>query len=253
MSLRKSYLFLIILAFFLSGLSFLLSTLYGMEWLSAFISNIATGIVASLIIIFLIDKIIERNKEKERVEMVRVAVRRLRLPIVWHMTLLVNMYKAAVQNKPSTLPTTYKDTFTDAYYKEISFLDFSKDAPVAPKKDWFTHTESEVRMFKQKSEQIVDTYSAFLDIKLIDILERITESHFLYFLPQAKMIPLVDRQYGVKRVYTILAGMERIVKEHVSLMLQLIEYYNSYADSPIELDQGMWRDDVAPQWGSSRV
>ena len=87
MSLRKSYLFLIILAFLLSGLSFLLSILNGMEWFSAFISNIATGIVASLIIIFLIDKIIEGNKEKERVEMVRVAVRRLRFPIIGHMTL----------------------------------------------------------------------------------------------------------------------------------------------------------------------
>jgi len=57
MSLRKSYLFLIILAFFLSGLSFLLATEYKMEWYSAFISNTATGIVASLVIIFLIDKI----------------------------------------------------------------------------------------------------------------------------------------------------------------------------------------------------
>jgi hypothetical protein len=163
------------------------------------------------------------------------------------------MYKAAVQNKPSTLPTTYKDTFTEAYYKELSFLDFSKDAPVTPKRDWFTHTDSEVRMFKQKLEQIVDTYSAFLDTKLIDILERITGSHFLYFLPQAKMIPLVDRQHGFKRAYTILAGMEEIVKEHVSLMLQLIEYYNSYAVSLMELNQDIWRDDVAPIWGSSRV
>jgi hypothetical protein len=201
----------------------------------------------------LIDKIIERNKEKERVEMVRVAVRRLRLPIIWHMTLLVNMYKAAVQNKPSTLPTTYKDTFTDAYYKEISFLDFSKDAPVALKMDWFTYADSEVRLFTQRLEQVVDTYSAFLDTKLIDILERVVGSHFLNVLSQAKMIPLVDRQHGFKRVYTILAGMQEIVKEHVSLMLQLIEYYNSYADSPIEPNQDIWRDDVAPKWRSSRV
>jgi hypothetical protein len=253
MSLRKSYLFLIILAFFLSGLSFLLATEYKTEWFSAFISNTATGIVASLIIIFFVDKIIERNKERERVAIIRVAIRRLRLPIIWHMTLLVNMYKAAVQNKPSTLPTTYQDIFTDAYYKEISFLDFSKDAPVALKMDWFNYIYSEVMMFKQKLEQIVDTYSAFLYAKLIDVLEKITDSHFIHFMPQAKMIPLVDRQQGFKRDYTMLAGMEELVKEHVFLMLQLIEYYNSYADSPIEFNQDIWRDDVAPKWGSSRI
>jgi hypothetical protein len=237
----------------LSGLSFLLATEYKTEWFSAFISNTATGIVASLIIIFFVDKIIERNKERERVAIIRVAIRRLRLPIIWHMTLLVNMYKAAVQNKPSPLPTTYKDTFADAYYKGISFLDFSKDAPVALRMNWFTYTDSEVMMFKQKLEQLVDTYSAFLDTKLIDILEKITESLFLNFLAQAKFTPSIDRQYGVKRVYAMLSGMEEIVKEHVSLMLQLIECYNSYADLAMELNQDVWRDDVAPQWGSSRI
>lgn len=253
MSLRKSYLFLIILASFLSILSFLLETKYKMEWFSAFVSNTATGIVASLIIIFLIDKIIERNKERERIEIVKIAIRRLRLPITGHMTLLVNLYKAAVQNKPLALPRTYEDTFTDVYYQEISSLDFSKDAPVIPKMDWFAYTYSEFRIFKQQIEDIVDTYSNFLDANIIDILERITESSFLHFLLQARMVPQVDKQYGFERVYTMLSGAEEILKEHISLMLQLIVFYNSYAVSPMELNQDIWRDDVSPKWGSSRV
>jgi hypothetical protein len=252
LDLRESYSILIILAVILSVLSLILF-IYKVEWLSGYISNTATGIIASLIIIFFIDKIIDRNKEKERLRIVKIALPRLRFPIIWQMMLLCNIYKAAAQSKPSHLPTTFEETFTGDYYKEISFLDFSKEAPVAIKMDWFNYLNSEIKLFKEKLEQVTDTYSGFLDASLIDLLEKIIGSHFLLFLPHACMIPQVDRQYGVKRIYTVLNGAEKIVKEYVSLMLELIEYYNSNCETPILLSVGIWNDITAPKWGSSRA
>ena len=249
LSLRKSYLLLIVLAVLFSALSFV----YKDEWVSAYSSNIAAGIIGSLIVIFLVDRIIERNREKERLRVVRIALERLRIPILWHMTLLCNVYKAATQNKPTPLPTTFKDTFTDDYYKEISFLDFAKEAPVIPKRDWFTHLDLMTKLFKEKLERVIDTYAVSLDVTLIEIIERIINSHFLFYIPQARSVPAIDRQHKIKRVYTMFSGMEQIVKEHVSLMLELIEYFNSISDSPIQLNQEVWRDDVAPRWGSARA
>jgi len=250
-SLRKSYWFLIVLASLFTALSFLTS--YEEQWISGYLSDVAAGIIGSLFIIFLVDRIIERNKEKERLRILRIALKRLRIPISWHMTLLCQIYKAATENKPTPLPTSFEDTFSDNYYKEISFLDFTKDAPVLPKRDWFTHLGIEIKFFREKLEKVIDIYADSLDVKLIDILEKMINSHFFFFIPPLKKLPAVNRQFKIERIYTAFSGMEDFVKEHVTNMLELIKYYNSYSDSPIKLKQDVWRDDVAPKWGSGRV
>lgn len=112
----------------------------------------------------------------------------------------------------------------------------------------------ELSSFREKLEQILDTYSSYLHSELIDLLEKIAHSSFLHMATQAYTLPSADRQYGIKRGnYPILSGMEKLVKEHVILMLQLIEYYNLHSDSRIEFDQAEWSDRVAPNWGSSRI
>ena len=252
LSLKKSYLLLILFAVIFSGLSWSAFT-YQEEWFSAYLSNIASGIIGSMIIIFLVDLIIARNREKERLRVVKVALQRLRIPIIWHMRLLCNIYKAAAQKKPTPLPSTFEDTFRGDYYKEISFLDFTKDAPVIRKRDWFSHLDLTTNLFKEKLEQVIDTYAASLDVRLIEILERIINSHFVFAIPQLRSLPSIDKQQGFKRRYTMFSGIERFVAEHVTNMLELVEYFNSFSDSKIQLGRDVWRDDVAPKWGSSRV
>lgn len=245
----KSYLLLIVLTILFSALSFVFKD----EWVGSYLSNIAAGILGSLLIIFLVDRIIERNRKKERFRVVGIALQRLSISIIRQMTLLCNIYKAATRNKPTRLPSTFEDAFNDNYYKEISYLDFTKDAPVVPKRDWFTHLYLMTKSFREKIEQIIDTYGFYLDVSLIDLLERIVNSHFIHIIPQLRNLPAVDRQLKFKRVYTMFSGIEDFVKEHVSLMEELVEYCNSYSDIPIRLNQDVWRDDVAPKRGSARA
>lgn len=251
LSLRTSYLLLVILVVFFSVLSFVYEGL----WLGAYLSNIAAGLVGSLIMIFLVDKIIERNRKSERVRVVRIALKRLRIPLVRHMELLCSIYKASTQSKPASLPTTFDDFFNDNYYNEISLLDFSKEAPVIPKRDWFTYLHNMMTSFKEKTEQIIDTYAVFLDVALLDMLERVANSSILSYIIQSRDIPEIDRKYKWERVYTMFRGVEPLLREHISCMIELIEYFNSESDSPVQFKtiQDVWRNDVAPKWGSGRV
>lgn len=252
LSLGTSYLLLIVLVLVFSVLSFVYEGL----WLGAYLSNIAAGLVGSLIIIFLVDKIIERNRETERVRIVRIALKRLSIPLINHMRLLCSIYKASTRSKPASLPTTFDDLFSDKYYNEISFLDFSKKAPVIPERDWFTYMHNMMTSFKKKTEEIIDTYAVFLDVALLDILERVANSSILSYVIQSRDTPQIDRKHKWRRVYTMFKGVERLLREHISYMKELIEYFNSKSDSPIQLTniiQDIWRDDVAPKWGSGRV
>ncbi len=252
-SLKRSYLVLILLAIFFSALSSYLFFAYKEQWFSAYSTSIASGIVGSLIVIFLIDRIIERNREREQMQMRKIALEKLRIPIVWQMMLLCNVYKAASKDKPQKLPSNFQEIFTDNFYTEVSFLDFAKDAGVTPKTDWFNRLDSELRFFKKKIEQTIDTYAIFCDSSFISLLEKLINSHFTFFIIQAKAIPIVDMQMGFKRRYTMFSGTEEFLKEHALLMLQLIDYFNSEAEKPIEFDTSIWRDDVSPLWGSGRV
>lgn len=252
LTIKKSYVILGIIVILLSGFSFLCGTIDEAEWVSSYLSNIATGVLGSLIIVFFLDKIVEREREKQRHRIVRMALKRLKGPIYWYMELLCHLFKAAAQNKPSFLPSTFEEVFTDSYYREISFLDFSKNAPTEPKIDWFNHVHLEATSFRRRLEQVEDMYSGSLEVDLFEILEKVVNSGFLKLLITVREAPVIAAKYKKKIDPKVLSGAEHIMREHVTLMLKLVKYYNSKADSPIRLNRNIWNDDVAPQWGSGR-
>jgi hypothetical protein len=251
LGLSRSYSLLFVLACLLLATSWLVFP--DQEWVSGFLSDFAAGIFGSLIIIFFVDQIIERNRQRERVKVAKIALKRVRFPILWHMILLCNVFKAATENKPIPLPSTYEDTFNDNYYEEIAFLDLTKEAPVALRMNWFNHLYSETRFFKEKLEQTLDTYAVYLDTEMIDALEGVINSPFLKDMTDLYLLPRIDRQFSVERPYTMQLVPKDHLKEHTNRMLKLIQYFNSKSDSPIEFVEGMWSDLSAPKWGSSRI
>jgi hypothetical protein len=251
-SLKTSYVVLILLTVILSVFSAYLFFSFGELWLSGYLTNLSAGLVGSLIVILLIDRIIERNKEKERAQMQRIAFQRLRGPIQRHMIMFVDIFKAASQNKPQQIPASYEETFIDPYFQEVTFLDFSKDSGVAPAKSWFKRMDFEMVFLKRKIEQSIDTYAAFLDISDVETLEKILDSPFMRSMLNIKAIKKHDRDRGMTRAYNILKGKEKFLKEYTRLLLELIKCTNSFVDKPIVLVAGTW-DNFTPTWGSGRI
>jgi len=239
------------LAVLMSAMSLVFGTIQKVEWLSSYLSNIATGLIGSLIIILFIDRLLERERQKQGLRIMRVALNRLKAPIQRHMALLCEFYKAAALNKPSPLPSTFEEVFTDRYYTTISFLDFYKDAPVKPKVNWFEYVDLESRLFKDRLEKVEDMYSGFLEIDLIETLEGLVNSSFLKLLLNVKNYASIAAQHK-KRIDQVFSGVRNFAELHVTLMMKLVKYHNSRVDSPIALNKDFWRDDVEPKWGSSR-
>lgn len=65
-----------------------------------------------------------------------------------------------------------------------------------------------------------------------------------------------NRIMGLKRKYTFFSGegMTDLVKKHIELFIELLEYYNSQVThkDEIKLDENLWRDDISPKIGSAR-
>jgi hypothetical protein len=251
-NLKTSYVVLILLTLILSAFSAYLFFTLGELWLSGYLTNLGAGIIGSLIVIFLIDRIIEQNKEKERAKMQKIAFQRLRGPILQHVIMFVDIFKASSQNKPQQNPANYEDVFKDYYFQEMVFLDFSKDSGIAPARNWFKRIDSEMIFFRRKVEQTIDTYGAFLDVSTIETLEKMINSPFMRTMLNIKAIQRHDKDRGIIRVYTLLKGKEKFLREYTQLLLELINRTNSFVDRPIVLVASIW-EDITPTWGSGRI
>jgi len=268
--LRWSYVILTILAGTLAIFSAHTHFINGDDWSSAFMSNIAAGIVGSLIIIFLIDKIIDRNNRNERLRLSRIAFERLKNPLIWHLNLLCDMYRAVTKEKPEHIPSTFEEIFTDSFYEEVTFLDYRKAAPSDIPWNvflhikshhtldyethktgiiWFTYIFRSLEVFIERIDQIIDRYAIFLNVEVVETLENILHSDFIKFV-YWHWHTHTGKYMGTPRWM----DTKHTLKTHIPIIVNLIKLYNSHMSTPIEVAFGIenfWAARIP--WGSARM
>jgi hypothetical protein len=255
--LRISYCVLITI-FFASVGGYLYLTQTNCDWLKDLSLNVGTEILGILLTVFLIDAVIRRNEEKERVMARSLAFQQLGLPLRHQLGVLHNLYKASITNPPEKPPVEVEELFSPSYFVQIAFLDFSKPAPLIAAKplQWFDYLKSESEKFRLALGRTIEKYALFLNIDEIELLEELINSSFLAMLEQAPAIRDVDGKEGFKRNYNLFGGqgMDDLVRRYTVSFSRLVRIYNSIApDRKLCVTSEMWRNDVAPQLGSARI
>lgn len=253
LSLKGSYLTLALLTLFLIILG--LGNPFGNEISRSFYFGLSTELTGAILIIFLVDRIIARNQEEETTRRRTIALRGLRFALRQHLALLVAMFKASVSKQPERDYRTPSDLFDDYYVEQVGFLDFAKKAPVLPDMRWYEYLASECGRFKEQVNLTLTKFSTDIDPDLLDVLEELVNSPFLSFIIQAPAINVIDQRLGFARSQNLFMGLGPIVKDYVNAFSKLLELYNAnVADMDrVSLPPGIWRNDVAPKLGDSRV
>ena len=247
----------------LFGAISLLANQYNTEWLDSFASNLSSGFLGSLLTAWLIDRSLAQGRERETSRVRNIALCQLRPVLLRHLTLLVNWYKAAAPHKPVHLPTTISEIFSEDYYHQVRYLDFSKKAPTLYVTDWFAYTTRELESFCTEISRIVDKYATFLSPTALELLENVTHSDLVGMLIQMGKanLPMLDKQHNWNRTYNILNVYDvtnnrsmPMVQGHVEKFESLLRYYNSKAPNLITAsDLALWRENIAPSFGSGRL
>ena len=212
-----------------------------------------------MLTVFLIDALIRRNEERERKRVRRVAFQQLRIPLLHHLLVLHGMYKASIPNPPEIRPGEVRELFTDSYFVQLTFLDFSKPAPLssAVPLQWFDYLKMESEKFKAALGRTIEKYAVFLEGDSVEILETLINSSFISLLEQAPAIRDVDKREAFKRNYNLLAGqgIAELVREYANVFTRLVELYNLAVpgEQKLILGSDLWRNDIAPQFGSARI
>lgn len=227
-------------------------------WVRDWSSNIGAGLIGSLAVLFLIDRTLETRRLREQQRVRHVALSQLRIPLMRHLLLLANWYKASVANVPDEPPADFPQLFSRHCFESIGKLDFSKPGPTMQAIDWFKYSSRELDFFKVNAERVVDKYAMFLDVRLIELVEGVAGSSFVSMMIEFGRIdlPQFDKQHNFQRAYNIFEEptMNEELQRHVGVLLDLMAYFNRGSSDPIGLeDLSLWRDDVSPHIGSGRV
>lgn len=228
-------------------------------WLRDLSLNVGTEVFGIVLTVFLIDAVIRRNEVRERRRVRRVAFQQLRIPLIHHLTVLQQMYKAAIFNPPERQPVEVRELFTDSYFVQVAFLDFSKPAPVdsVVPLQWFDWLRMEATNFKAALGRTIEKYATFLEGGSVELLEGLINSHFLSLLIQVPAVRDTDIRENTRRSYNVLSGegMVEFVREYVDKFSSLVELYNAAVldNEKVRMDDQFWRNDIAPVFGSGRL
>ncbi len=223
-------------------------------WVKDWTAQIGGGLVTSLVVILLIDRILESQRQRERKKVRDVAVAQLRRPLMRQLQLLGNWYKAAVSGKPEALPSTVTGFFGEDFYEQIRWLDFAKTGPTIAETSWLQYSANELKRFQDDLERVIDKYATFLEPSTIELLERLRDSPVASIVILSVNLPDIDRQHGWPRQYNFFESVVTLVRQHVEAVLELLDYVNAGLEEPITLESlALLNEGTAPAFGSGRL
>ncbi|WP_373486350.1 hypothetical protein [Acetobacterium malicum] len=144
--------------------------------------NLGISVVTILITVFLIDRVIERNKQNEIAKINKIAFNQIRIPILHQNIFLFNIFKATVFEEVEIKKMKPESLFNDFYFENIKYVDLIRVAPVLPKMTWLEYINLEIVNFRKTLEKTIDRYGSTLPTKFIEECESIINSSFCMFI-----------------------------------------------------------------------
>ncbi len=222
------------------------------QWAGDALSNLATGFYGSIVVYYLVEHSLEKSKQSEKVLRQKIAFTRIRRPFQDLLRFLVQIYKAS-RARPDILPQNYEELFSDDYFDSIRYLDFEQNAPVTPRRSWMQYSPQVTDRIQSQFETIIDAYGSFLDTETLERLEQLCSCFMFTYFRGFPSIIQTDIQQGFKRAYLMLNGPHELLRADIEIILQLLEESNSLLETPLSLNQDVFRDDIAPHWGVNRT
>jgi hypothetical protein len=241
----------------LSAAGSLVASHASLSWLESIGSNLAAGFLGSFITVLLIDRAIAKEHDRESRRVRALALGQLRPFTLQLLELLFSWLRAAVKHPPQEKLSEIVEIFSQEYYRELRFFDFSKPAPVTPQMTWFRWSAMVINQFRGATSNVLDKYAMFLDGETLELLEAFANSNSLGFIASSMAGWPTDKPPTVgHRTYNVLAGegMEEALRTDIEMFLKFISKLNQYLTRPITIaDLYLWRPDVGGPIGNARM
>lgn len=243
----------------------LLQTVPSLRELRGGFLSLGISVVGAFFTVFLVDRVFRQRDQREKNRLQEIALEQLSQPLNSHLSFLTTLYVVSISELPDNLPGQYDDLFTEEYVESVQYLDFSEEASVMSKTGsvtWLRYSASEFRKFKQEIGEIIGKYGAFMSSEGVRTLEQISSSEMMDVVIGAserdflKLSQALQLEHSIEADLNIFFGerMERVVRDHIETVGQLIEYYENSSLELTPVDQhSVWRADHIPRVGDARI
>lgn len=262
-SLKSTYIILFALLTIFLTIGFFFNS--SKQWLQELPLDLAAEIIGILLVVFSIDSVLDAEQEKERQRREKVAFQQLRRPLNRHFLLFFSLFKAALAGQPEREYENVTDFFDDFFYEQIAFLDFSKTVSIAKfgEMSWSSYISWECWQLHESLNRTVEKYALFLQPDTIDLIEELNNSPFIWLtLQSARMYQVETRlpaqsneSLGLDKINSLgHQEIYKLVKEHITLFLSLVELYNEKVapSDRLRWNSELWADATTPPIGSGR-
>lgn len=226
-------------------------------YIGSYFPNITTELLGILVTIFFVDYLLKVERKKQDDKYTLIAYNRIATQIKTILELFLQIYKASSTKDAVKKFTSYddflnKDNF-DHILEQYAYFDFKKEAPVVPKQDWFKFTEYTINFGLKEISSIIDRHLSFLDIFILEELEKLANDPQLLIIKKQKDINMVWRQEGMEWRRGVQWHNKDLFRKTFANLLSIIKGIskkNCMIDFTI--NQGSWSEKLAPKTGSAR-
>lgn len=242
------FIILISLAFVALALDYWLVSI---PFIQEYAPNFFTEILGIAITVFVIEKLFEYEQNKDHARVKKIGLEKLQKEI-WEIAyLLSQMIKSTLpaNTKIEDLPTTYADILKSNLTLNIKYLDFQKNAPVVPRRNWFTHIYQVLDRAFKEIDEIVDTYIPFLTPEEIEKIEQLRKNILLDMLVKVYPLPQILHEHGkaTSNLSNLISIEDPSVDKSFKDIASIISFFKVKTPSQI------WDQTTEPKFGASRA
>ncbi|WP_321884206.1 hypothetical protein [Paraburkholderia bannensis] len=218
-------------------------------WLSGLLQNFGAGIVTSLLLIVLYDRIIEKRAEAELKARRLIAMRRLSYALQGHVqSVLFSMYRSSVESRPVDGVGSYREFVRSHFAGPIANLNIMapSDAgyPTTPSyADWIAQS---FKVFMEMLRGWITTYATCSSNDSIGLAESMLASPFLVWGTQLDRM-MVAMGSANFRPSALNFGTPAMTSEYAQLLERLIaEVEATTGESIGEFNDSAWHNEFYP-------
>ncbi|MBP2650761.1 MAG: hypothetical protein H6Q74_1586 [Firmicutes bacterium] len=216
------------------------------DWEQSLYLNIGTSLLCSLLFLCSVDFILKRNAKNDQKQRAALAFKRLKWPLIRHLEMFRDMYKASSKDDEFIQYDTFEEMFCEKYFNTIVHLNIGSKAPVFPYISWENFFYSSVSTFSSELNSIIDKFGMVLTKDELTLLEDIINSPLSIF---TKQLPIAS--FGNKFPFYPIYKMG--VKNYIILLIKLLNIINQYLDKAETIYKVTFEANTAPTIGESRI
>lgn len=229
-----------------------------LDWWQNLLLNFGAGILGSLFIIYLYNRVLDKMHERERRQRESIAIIQLAVPLKQHFHFLFDMYKCSLLKKPEIKFVSIEDVLGKDFYQSVKFLDLKKPSPASSLGNvkWYEYIEDCCKLFNNALQDIIRKYAQNLSPQAIEIIENIRNSGFIITGQNLRFIinfnPFKSQEVEFPGNFYI--NSESMIEEYIGLFKTLVEYFNQNVspNKKLMFEESMWKNDFFPI-GCSRI